>query len=226
MNEFDLSKHSVRELNERLHKLDGSGDREWRIVNPQGKHSVAVGLTLPLTITIEGHVGYYCAGMNKEAEITITGNAGSGVAENIMSGMVRVKGNASQYCAASGHGGLVVVHGDAAARCGISMKGVDIVVGGNIGHMGGFMAQAGNLVVCGDAGHHLGDSLYEARLFVRGKVGELGADCIEKEMRPEHLEVLGGLLARAGIDADPASFRRYGSGRRLYHFNVDHADSY
>ncbi|TIU16680.1 MAG: protein GlxC, partial [Mesorhizobium sp.] len=62
-----------------------------------------------------------------------------------------------------------------------------------------FMAQSGNLVVLGDAGDALGDSIYEARLFVRGKVGSLGADCIAKEMRPEHLEFLQGLLDRAGV---------------------------
>jgi hypothetical protein len=30
---------------------------------------------------------------------------------------------------------------------------------------------------------------------------------------------LAELLAAAGIDADPAGFRRYGSARTLYHFN-------
>jgi glutamate synthase domain-containing protein 3 len=68
--------------------------------------------------------------------------------------------------------------------------------------MSAFMAQAGNLVVCGDAGEALGDSLYEARLFVRGKVKSLGADCVEKEMRPEHLELLADLLERAECDAE------------------------
>ena len=106
------------------------------------------------------------------------------------------------------------------------MKGIDIVVHGNIGHMSAFMAQKGNLVVLGDAGDALGDSLYEARLFVRGSVKSLGADCIEKEMRPEHLEILADLLARAGADARPEEFRRYGSARKLYNFNIDHIDEY
>ena len=83
------------------------------------------------------------------------------------------------------------------------MKGVDIVVGGNIGHMSAFMAQAGRLVVCGDAGDALGDSLYEARIYVRGAVDSLGADCVEKPMRDEHLAELAGLLAAAGLDARP-----------------------
>ena len=119
-----------------------------------------------------------------------------------------------------------VIKGNAASRCGISMKGIDIVVAGNIGHMSAFMAQSGNLVVCGDAGDALGDSLYEARLFVRGTVKSLGADCIEKEMRPEHLAILRDLLDRSGIEADPADFRRYGSARKLYNFDVDHASAY
>ena len=88
------------------------------------------------------------------------------------------------------------------------------------------MAQAGNLVVCGDAGDALGDSLYEARLFVRGSVKSLGADCIEKEMRPEHIEILKDLLERAGADAKPEEFKRYGSARQLYNFDVDNAQSY
>jgi glutamate synthase domain-containing protein 3 len=106
------------------------------------------------------------------------------------------------------------------------MKGVDIVVGGSVGHLSAFMAQTGRLVVCGDTGDALGDSIYEARLYVRGKVAGLGADCVEKELRQEHVDELAGLLAQAEIDADPTEFRRYGSARNLYNFHVDHAGSY
>jgi glutamate synthase domain-containing protein 3 len=89
------------------------------------------------------------------------------------------------------------------------------------------MGQSGNLVVLGDAGDALGDSLYEARLFVRGNVKSLGADCIEKEMRPEHIEKLAELLSKAGIaDVHPEEFKRYGSARKLYNFNIDNADAY
>ena len=106
------------------------------------------------------------------------------------------------------------------------MKGIDIVVGGDVGHMSAFMGQAGALVVCGDAGADLGDSIYEARLYVRGKVASLGADCIEKEMRDEHVEELAALLARAGFDHDPSEFKRYGSARKLYNFNIDNLGAY
>jgi len=164
--------------------------------------------------------------MNKEADITIHGHAGVGLAENMMSGTVRVKGNASQSAGATGHGGLLIIEGDASSRCGISMKGIDIVVGGSVGHMSGFMAQLGHMVICGDAGDALGDSIYEARLFVAGSVESLGADCIEKEMTPEHLATLTDLLQRAGMDVDPKNFKRYGSARQLYHFDIDKADAY
>jgi glutamate synthase domain-containing protein 3 len=107
------------------------------------------------------------------------------------------------------------------------MKGIDIVVKGSIGHMSAFMAQSGNLLVLGDAVDALGDSIYEARLFVRGKVKSLGADCIEKEMRPEHVEIVRELLEKAGLNgAKPSEFRRYGSARKLYNFNIDNADAY
>ncbi len=227
MIELDLAELSLREINQQLHAVPAeANDRDIRVLNPKGTHSIAVGLDAPLTVEIEGHAGFYCGGMNKQAEITIKGHAGPGVAENMMSGLVRVAGNASQSAGATGHGGLLVIEGDASSRCGISMKGIDIVVKGDVGHMSAFMAQSGHLVVCGDAGRDLGDSIYEAVLLVRGEVESLGADCVEKEMRPEHLESLARLLGQAGSDADPKDFRRYGSARRLYHFNVDHADSY
>ena len=89
------------------------------------------------------------------------------------------------------------------------------------------MAQTGRLVVCGDAGDALGDSIYEARLYVRGNVAGLGADCIEKELRDEHVAELRELLAQAGVDdAQPAEFRRYGSARQLYNFKIDNVSAY
>jgi methylamine---glutamate N-methyltransferase subunit B len=227
LNELDLKKVGVRGINSTLHALPkNTNEKHWVVRNPMGQHSIAVGLDGPLQIDIKGHVGFYCGGMNKDAEIIIEGHAGVGTAENMMSGLVWVKGNTSESAGATGNGGLLVVDGDASSRCGISMKGIDIVVGGNVGHMSAFMAQRGNLVVCGNAGEALGDSIYEARLYVKGKVANLGADCIEKEMRTEHLEDLAKLLERAKRKERPEQFRRYGSARKLYTFNVDHADSY
>jgi len=227
MTVLDAANLSLRDLNQTLQAAAKTRSNEaFEILNPRGSHAVAVGLDGPVTVTIKGSTGYYCAGMNKEASVTVEGSAGPGTAENMMSGVVTIEGDASQYAGATGHGGLLNIKGNASSRCGISMKGIDIVVHGNIGHMSAFMAQKGNLVVLGDAGDALGDSLYEARLFVRGEVKSLGADCVEKEMRPEHLSLLEDLLARAGAEASPTEFRRYGSARKLYNFNIDHAGEY
>jgi glutamate synthase domain-containing protein 3 len=223
----DLEQTKLRELNRRLHRLAVEpGPTMWQVLNPNGAHAVACGLDADVEVEIEGHVGYYCAGMNKRAIVRVHGNASTGVAENMMSGRVFVDGNASQSAGATGRGGLLVVHGDAAARCGISMKGIDIVVGGSVGHLSAFMAQTGCLVVCGDTGEALGDSIYEARLYVRGRVAGLGADCVEKELREEHVAQVRRLLEAAGIDADPEHFRRYGSARQLYNFKIDNAGAY
>jgi glutamate synthase domain-containing protein 3 len=225
--EFDLAVTPLRELNAALHAVDESSPQRWRVTNPRGAHALAVGIDAPVEVDIDGHAGYYCAGMNKHATVRVHGNAGVGVAENMMSGTVIVEGNASQSAGATGRGGLLVIRGSAAARCGISMKGVDIVVHGSIGHMSAFMAQRGCLVVCGDAGEALGDSIYEAHLYVRGSVAGLGADCVEKEMGDEHVAELRALLESGEVeDCEPSDFRRYGSARRLYNFNVDNAGAY
>ena len=227
MQTLDLQEIGLRKVNETLHaQAETTNQTAWEIVNPKGAHAIACGLDAPIEVSIMGSTGYYCAGMNQQATVNIKGSAGPGTGENIMSGKIVIDGDASQYLGATGHGGMIVVKGNASSRCGISMKGVNIVVQGNIGHMSAFMGQSGNLVVCGDAGDALGDSCYEARFFVRGSVKSLGADCIEKEMRSEHVELLRGLLEEAGIDADPKEFKRYGSARNLYNFDVDNAGAY
>ena len=130
---FDLSQTPLRELNQHLHDLAGTHGAHIRVTNTSGAHAVACGIDAELEVDIDGHVGYYCAGMNKLATVRVHGNAGSGLAENMMSGRVEVDGSASQYCGATAHGGLIVVRGDTSLRCGISLKGGEIVVRGSVG---------------------------------------------------------------------------------------------
>lgn len=226
---IDLAVSGVRDLNQALHDLrPDTNATHWRVLNPRGRHAIAAGLDAPVTVEIEGHGGYYCAGHNKLATVIVHGNAGVGVAENMMSGFVHVKGDASQSAGASAHGGLLVVDGNASARCGISLKGADIIVKGSVGHMSAFMAQAGTLIVFGDAGESLGDSLYEARIFVRGRVASLGADCVKKKLGDKSRALLFEKLEAAGVagQVDVSEFTRYGSARQLYHFHVDNAGAY
>jgi len=222
---FDLRKESLRELNDFLHKRL-NGEACIRVLNPDGAHSIAVGVDAPVKIDIEGNAGYYAAGMNKQAEVTIHGNAGPGVAEGMSSGRVRVKGFTSVAAGAAAHGGLLVIEGDASLRCGISMKGIDIVVGGSVGDYSAFMAQAGRIVVCGDAGDALGDSLYEAVIYVRGKVKSFGADAHEEPMKHEDYAAVEKLLAEAGLKHRAKEFRRVASMRSLYNWNADANQEY
>lgn len=227
MESLDLHKISVRELNQYLHKeFPQKGVKKLEILNPDGLHSIAVGLDVPAEVDIQGHGGYYIAGMNKQAKVTVHGNVGWGVAENMMSGEVRVKGFASEAAGASGHGGTLIIEGDASLRCGISMKGIDIVVGGNIGNFSAFMGQAGRLVVCGNAGDALGDSLYEAVIYIRGKIKSLGADAREEPMTDADYAAVKELLDRAGFKHDPKEFKRIASAKSLYNWNADANQEY
>lgn len=223
--DFDLSKQSVRELNQFLH-----GDLRQvaavRVENPDGAHSIAVAVDAPVRIEVGGHAGYYAAGMNRQATVMIEGNAGPGVAENMMSGRVEVAGFASGGAGASAHGGLLVIRGDAGLRCGISLKGGDIVVGGDVGSFSAFMAQAGRIVICGNAAEGLGDSIYEAVLYVRGDIRSLGADAQVEPMTTDDIATVNGLLAAAGINRAASEFKRVGSARKLYHWNADANQEY
>ena len=224
MNEIDLNKVTLRELNS---KLQNSMENEnWLVTNPKGNHALAVGLDNFINVKIDGSTGYYCAGMNKKASIQVNGSVGPGAAENMMSGKLIVEGNASQYAGATGHGGSLIIKGNASSRCGISMKGIDIIIKGNIGHMSAFMAQSGKLIVCGDVGDSLGDSIYEAQIFVKGSVRSLGSDCIEKEMSTKHKQLVEKLLDESKINFKASKFKRYGSARKLYNFDIDNLSKY
>ncbi len=222
---FDLKQTPLRQVNQFLHH-QVSPDHRVTILNPDGAHNLAVGLDSPIAVEIQGHAGYYAAGMNKQAIITIHGNVATGVAENMMSGRVHVKGFASASAGASAHGGLLVIDGDAGLRCGISLKGGDIVVGGNVGSFSAFMAQAGRMVVCGNAGDAIGDSLYEAVLYIRGEVKSLGADAQFEPMSPVDYAMVAELLDQAGLSYDPQDFKRVASAKQLYHWNVDANQEY
>lgn len=215
---LDCAELSTREINSRLKALpDGSSAR---ILNPGGRHNLAVGLSNKIDIRIEGHAGYFIGGLGDGPDILVDGFVGWSVGENLMSGSVRVKGHASASAAATAHGGLVIVEGDASARAGISLKGGTLAVGGNVGHMCGFMAQAGTILVGGNAGFALGDSLYEAVIYIAGSIDSLGADARVEEMTQADVDTVRDLVERTGLDhIDPENVKRVASAKTLYHFS-------
>lgn len=217
--ELDCAELTTRQINTALKGL-GPGTRV-RIANPRGRHNLAVGLEQHIEVEIDGHAGYFIAGLCDGPDVTVNGFVGWSVAENLMSGNVRIRGNASECCAASAHGGTVVVEGDVSSRAGISLKGGEIAIAGDAGHMCGFMAQAGVILIGGDAGEALGDSIYEAVIYVAGSIASLGADARIEELEAADLDRLEGLVARAGFDhISVQDLRKVASQRQLYNFDA------
>ena len=70
------------------------------------------------------------------------------------------------------------------------------------------------------------DSLYEAVIYVRGQLHGLGADAQEEPMTEADVAVVADLLRQAGMDFNPAEFKRIGSARKLYHWNSEHQQAY
>jgi glutamate synthase domain-containing protein 3 len=218
---LDCSGQTVRQINQFLKEAATHGpDTAVTIINPDSRHNIAVGVTQPLDILIEGNVGYYCAGLCDGLTVKIAGDTGWGLAENMMSGSIVVTGSAGSSAGATMRGGRLVIHGDSGARCGIAMKGGTIIVGGNAGYMTGFMMQKGSIIVFGDAGEALGDSLYEGKLYVRGSIKSLGSDAVEDEMNDDDIVLLAAAIADLNADAAPLDFKKIGSGKKLYNFNT------
>jgi formylmethanofuran dehydrogenase subunit C len=217
--EFNCAELSVREVNTALRGLpDGSA---VRIIEPRGRHNLAVGLTNRLDITIAGNAGYYIAGLCDGPDVDVEGFVGWSVGENLMSGTVRVRGNASECAGASARGGLIVIDGDASSRAGISLKGGAIAIAGDVGHMSGFMAQAGTILIGGDAADSLGDSLYEAVIYVGGKIRSLGADAQVEELSEDDVLRVTEMAAAAGFSHVSAEdVTKVASARNLYNFDA------
>jgi methylamine---glutamate N-methyltransferase subunit B len=218
MKAIDCAALSIRQINESIRRLIGSGEREIVVRNPGARHNLAVAILTDVAITIDGPVGYYAGGMSDGVRLTIHGSAGWGVAECLMSGTVVVDGNAGNGAAASIRGGTVVVRGDAAARAGVSMKGGLLVIGGGCGYMTAFMMQRGRIIVCGDAGDALADSMYEGVVYVGGEIASLGSDTVVSEASADELAEIHTTLARHGLNG-PGAFRKVASGRKLWNYD-------
>jgi glutamate synthase domain-containing protein 3 len=216
---LNCSDFTVREINQRLRELPGG--TTVTIVEPHGRHNLAVGLEKQLEITIDGNAGYFIGGLCDGPDIRVNGFVGWSVGENLMGGTIRVMSNASECAGASSHGGHLIIHGDASSRAGISLKGGNVLVAGDVGHMSGFMAQAGCLLIGGDAGDGLGDSLYEAVIYVGGKVTSLGSDARVEDLTKEDVAEVSRLIGIAGFDhINPEEVTRIASAKELYNFDA------
>jgi glutamate synthase domain-containing protein 3 len=215
--ELDAEVTPVRDLNRTIRAALAEGRGAITIRNPGARHNLAVALLASGTVTFDGSVGYYCAGMNDGATVQIRGSAGWGLAEGMLSGTVEVHGNAGNGAAASIRGGTVVVHGDCAARAGVAMKGGLLLIQGDAGYMTGFMMQKGAIVICGNADDALADSMYEGTVYVGGEIAALGNDAVIEEPTLEDQAMLAQACATYAV-TPPTRFRKIVAGRKLWNF--------
>ncbi len=225
MGEVNCEGRTTREINVEIKQQIRQGAKHIVVRNPGARHNLGVAILEPVTVRLDGSVGYYCAGLVDGAKFEVAGSAGWGLAESMMNGHVVVRGSAGNGAAAAIRGETVVIHGDAAARLGISMKGGTVLVAGSCGYMAGFMAQKGTLVVCGDTGEAFADSMYETVCYVGGKIAGLGNDAVIEATTTNDAQTLDSLLAE---HLDPAArkklpagreFKKVVAGRKLWNFD-------
>ncbi len=218
MVDLDAATLTTTQLNAKIKELAADGSHDIRVLNPQARHNLAVGILTPCRITIEGSVGYYASSLMDGPEVTINGNAGWALGENLMRGKIVLTKDAGASVATSIRGGEVFVGGNAGARAGISMKGGTLIVRGNAGFLTGFMMQKGRIIVCGDVGNAVGDSMYEGAIYVAGKIGSLGSDAKVDEVTEDELHGIWEILEEYGVK-DRYTFTKIVSAKTLYHFD-------
>jgi glutamate synthase domain-containing protein 3 len=220
--EIDAMDLSCRELNEKMHSLMKEGYGTIVVKNPQGKHSLGVGILNKLNLIFEGSIGYFGVGSIDGPVVRITGRVGWSCAENMMAGKVVIEKNAGSCFGAAIRGGDLICKGSVGARTGIDMKGGTIVIGGDAGAFTGFMMQRGRIIILGDVGENLGDSMYDGTIFVLGSIKSLGSDAVESELTDLDKKWLKRKLevAEIGSNVDLSKITKIVAGKKLWNYDA------
>ena len=192
------------------------------VKNPQGKHSLGVGILNKLNLIFEGSLGYFGVGSIDGPVVRITGRVGWSCAENMMAGKVVIEKNAGSCFGAAIRGGDLICKGSVGARTGIDMKGWTIIVGGDAGAFTGFMMQRGRIIILGDVGINLGDSMYDGTIFVGGKIKSFGSDAIKAKLSSDDVFWLRRKLkvAEIGSDFDVTTMTKVVAGKKLWNYDA------
>ena len=219
--ELDVKNMEAPEANKKIDSLMSEGYGTIVIKNPQGKHSLGVGILNKLNLIFEGSLGYFGVGSCDGPSVRINGRVGWSCAQNLMAGKVVVEKNAGSSFGAAIRGGDLICKGSVGARSGIDMKGGTIIIGGDAGAFTGFMMQRGRIIILGNVGPNLGDSLYDGTIFVGGNIRSLGADAVESEMTELDKLWLKRKLKVAEIDkkVDFSKMTKIVSGRKLWNYD-------
>ena len=220
--EIDAMDLTAAKLNDKIHSLMKEGYGSVVVKNPQGKHSLGVGILNKLNLIFEGSLGYFGVGSIDGPVVRITGRVGWSCAENMMAGKVVIEKNAGSCFGAAIRGGDLVCKGSVGARTGIDMKGGTIIVGGDAGAFTGFMMQRGRIIVLGDAGINLGDSMYDGTIFIGGKIKSFGSDAIKSKITSDDISWLKRKLkvAEIGSDFDFSKMTKVVAGKKLWNYDA------
>jgi len=191
------------------------------VKNPQGKHSLGVGILNKLNLIFEGSLGYFGVGSIDGPVVRITGRVGWSCAENMMAGKVVIEKNAGSCFGAAIRGGDLICKGSVGARTGIDMKGGTIIIGGDAGAFTGFMMQRGRIIILGNAGINLGDSMYDGTIFVGGTIKSLGSDAVKSKLTSQDTDWLKRKLkvAEIGSDFDVSKITKIVAGKKLWNYD-------
>ena len=220
--EIDAMDLTCAQLNDKLHALMSDGYGTVVVKNPQGKHSLGVGILNKLNLIFEGSLGYFGVGSIDGPVVRITGRVGWSCAENMMAGKVVIEKNAGSCFGAAIRGGDLVCKGSVGARTGIDMKGGTIIVGGDAGAFTGFMMQRGRIIVLGDAGINLGDSMYDGTIFIGGKIKSFGSDAVTSKLTSDDISWIKRKLkvAEIGSDFDFSKMTKVVAGKKLWNYDA------
>ena len=220
--EIDAMDLTAAKLNDKLHSLMKEGYGSVVVKNPQGKHSLGVGILNKLNLIFEGSLGYFGVGSIDGPVVRITGRVGWSCAENMMAGKVVIEKNAGSCFGAAIRGGDLICKGSVGARTGIDMKGGTIIVGGDAGAFTGFMMQRGRIIVLGDAGINLGDSMYDGTIFIGGKIKSFGSDAVKSKITSDDISWLKRKLkvAEIGSDFDFSKMTKVVAGKKLWNYDA------
>ena len=220
--EIDALDLTAAQLNDKLHSLMKEGYGSVVIKNPQGKHSLGVGILNKLNLIFEGSLGYFGVGSIDGPVVRITGRVGWSCAENMMAGKVVIEKNAGSCFGAAIRGGDLICKGSVGARTGIDMKGGTIIVGGDAGAFTGFMMQRGRIIVLGNAGINLGDSMYDGTIFIGGKIKSFGSDAVKAKVTSDDISWLKRKLkvAEIGSNFDFSKMTKVVAGKKLWNYDA------
>jgi glutamate synthase domain-containing protein 3 len=220
--DLDVLNMTAAEANKEIDNLMSQGFGTIVIKNPQGKHSLGVGILNKLNLIFEGSLGYFGVGSIDGPIVRVNGRVGWSCAENMMAGKVVIEKNAGSCFGAAIRGGDLICKGSVGARTGIDQKGGTIIIGGDAGAFTGFMMQRGRIIILGDVGINLGDSMYDGTIYVGGKIGSFGSDAVESPMTKSDIDWIKRKLkvAEIGEDFNISNMTKVVAGKKLWNYDA------